>query len=239
MEKLTKAFGYLRVSSDGQVEGDGFPRQRAAIDKYAAANGIEIVRFFEERGVSGTTDSDDRPAFQEMLVALLSNGTRTVLIERLDRIARDIVVQETILKELNRKGFELISVAEPDLCSTDPYRSAMRQMLGVFAELDRRTIVIKLRAARNRKKLANGKCEGRKPFGHYEDEAALRERIVSLYRSVGKYDQVAKTLNAEGLKTRSGGEWYPATVRRIILYTAPRSPKQAEPTTNSKIQEAA
>ena len=110
-------------------------------------------------GVSGSTEGVDRLAFQEMLTALLSNGTRMVLIERLDRIARDIVVQESILKELNRKGFELISVSEPDLCSADPYRSAMRQMLGVFAELDRKTIVIKLRAARQRKKQQTGRCQ--------------------------------------------------------------------------------
>ena len=84
------------------------------------------------------TEGDERPAFQELLVALLSNGTRTVLIERLDRIARDIIIQESILKDLIQRGFELISAAEPDLCSSDPYRSAMRQMLGVFAELDRK-----------------------------------------------------------------------------------------------------
>jgi DNA invertase Pin-like site-specific DNA recombinase len=219
--KAIKAFGYLRVSGESQIEGDGFPRQRAAIQKYAAAHGIEIVRFFEERGVSGTTEGDDRPAFQEMLVALLSNGTRMVLIERLDRIARDIIIQEGIIKNLTRRGFELVSVSEPDLCSDDMYRVAMRQMLGVFSELDRKAIVVKLRAARNRKKLTNGKCEGRKPFGHYQDEAQARDRIVNLYSSSGKYDHVAKTLNAEGIKTRSGGEWYPATVRRIILYKAP------------------
>lgn len=217
MENETKAFGYLRVSSEGQVEGDGFARQRLAIEAYAKAHGIEIVKFFEERGVSGTTEGDDRPAFQEMLVALLSNGTRTVLIERMDRIARDIVIQESILKDLIRRGFELISVSEPDLCSSDPYRSAMRQMLGVFAELDRKTIVLKLRAARNRKKAQTGRCEGRKPFGHYKGESEILTRLLALRASGGNYESIAKTLNAEGSKTRSGGKWYPATIRRIVL----------------------
>jgi site-specific DNA recombinase len=217
MENTKKAFGYLRVSSEGQIEGDGFARQRAAIESYAKAHGIEIVKFFEERGVSGTTEGDDRPAFQEMLIALLSNGTRTVLIERMDRIARDIVIQESILKDLIRRGFELISVSEPDLCSSDPYRSAMRQMLGVFAELDRKTIVLKLRAARNRKKAQTGRCEGRKPFGHYSEEVATLARIRELHVQGLNYEQSAKALNAKGIKTRSGGKWYPATIRRILL----------------------
>ena len=217
MSDTAKAFGYLRVSSEGQVDGDGFVRQRAAIESYAAAHGITIAKFFEERAVSGTTESGDRPAFQEMLVALLSNGTRTVLIERLDRIARDVIIQETILKDLNRRGFELVSVLEPDLCSSDPYRSAMRQMLGVFAELDRKTIVIKLRAARNRKKAQTGRCEGRKPFGHYTGESETLARILALHATLGNYERIAKALNADGVQTRSGGEWYAATVRRIVL----------------------
>jgi DNA invertase Pin-like site-specific DNA recombinase len=216
-EGAKTAFGYLRVSSEGQIDGDGFTRQREAITKWAAVNGVVIVRWFEERGVSGSTEGNDRPAFQDMLVALLSNGTRTVLIERLDRIARDIVIQESILKDLIRRGFELISVSEPDLCSSDPYRSAMRQMLGVFAELDRKTIVLKLRAARNRKKAQTGRCEGRKPFGHYDGEAAILARIRDLSVQGLNYEQSAKVLNAEGFNTRSGGSWFPATVRRIVL----------------------
>lgn len=214
---LKKAFAYLRVSGESQVQGDGFPRQRAAIKKWAEANGVRIVRWFEEKGVSGSTDGVDRPAFQEMLTALLSNGTRTVLIERLDRIARDIVVQESILKELNRKGFELVSASEPDLCSADPYRSAMRQMLGVFAELDRKTIVLKLRAARQRKKAQSGRCEGRKPFGFRDGEQQIVSRMKSLKASGGNWESISNTLNAEGFKTRSGGSWFPATVRRIAL----------------------
>lgn len=214
---LRKAFAYLRVSGESQVEGDGFPRQRAAIKKWAEANGVRIVRWFEEKGVSGSTDGGDRPAFQEMLTALLSNGTRMVLIERLDRIARDIVVQESILKDLNRRGFELVSVSEPDLCSTDPYRSAMRQMLGVFAELDRKTIVLKLRAARQRKKAQTGRCEGRKPFGFRDGEQEVVARMNALKAQGHNWESISSSLNAEGFKTRSGGSWFPATVRRIVL----------------------
>jgi DNA invertase Pin-like site-specific DNA recombinase len=106
----------LRLLRKGQVEGDGFDRHREAIAGYAAAHGIEIVRFFQEEGVSGTKDLENRPALHELMVALLSNGVGTVVIEKLDRLARDLMVQETILGDMRKNGFELLSVAEPDLC---------------------------------------------------------------------------------------------------------------------------
>src|SRR5512133_4347483 len=115
-----KAFAYLRVSGKGQLEGDGFPRQRAAIKAYAESDGIKIAHWFREEGVSGTKDLENRPALLELMLALHSNGVRLVLIEKLDRLARDLMVQETIVSDLRKHEFELISVAEPDLCSDDP-----------------------------------------------------------------------------------------------------------------------
>jgi DNA invertase Pin-like site-specific DNA recombinase len=56
MENTKKAFGYLRVSGKSQVDGDGFPRQKAAIQKWVKANGYRIVQWFTEEGVSGTLD---------------------------------------------------------------------------------------------------------------------------------------------------------------------------------------
>jgi site-specific DNA recombinase len=215
--EIKRAFAYLRVSSEGQIEGDGFPRQRKAIEAYAKKNGFKIVQWFEERGVSGTIESADRPAFGEMMVALLSNGTRTVIIEKLDRIARSVAVQENTINEFQRKGFELVSVSEPDLCSDDPSRVAMRQMMGVFAQLDRANIVLKLRAARQRKKVATGRCEGRLPYGSHEGEQDVLKRMRDLHAAGGNWETIAATLNNEGSKTRSGGKWFPATVRRILV----------------------
>jgi DNA invertase Pin-like site-specific DNA recombinase len=68
-----------------------------------------------------------------MMTALHSNGTRLVLIEKLDRLARDLMVQETIIGDLRKNGFELISVAEPDLLQDDPSWRLMRQIFGAIA----------------------------------------------------------------------------------------------------------
>jgi DNA invertase Pin-like site-specific DNA recombinase len=215
--ELIKVFAYLRVSSSGQVEGDGFPRQREAIKKWAAANNAKIVRWFEERGVSGKTDLENRPALDELFRALNANGVKTVVIERLDRLGRELMVQENLLAQFVKQGFEIISATEPKLCDDDATRVLIRQMLGAIGQFDRTRIVEKLRAARQRMKAATGRCEGHKPYGHYEGEQEVLNKMRDLYAVGGNWETISAALNNECVKTRSGGKWYPATVRKILI----------------------
>src|ERR1700693_6439656 len=94
MEKPKKAFGYLRVSGKSQVAGDGFPRQKKAIKEWAAANGVTIVRWFEEKGVTGSLL--ERPALSEMMIALMSNGVQFVVVEKLDRLGGGQMGEEDV-----------------------------------------------------------------------------------------------------------------------------------------------
>jgi site-specific DNA recombinase len=213
---MQKAFSYLRVSGKGQIEGDGFTRQRAAIKAYAAKHAIKIVREFREEGVSGTVESMNRPAFSEMMTALHGNGVRTVLIERLDRLSRDVVTQEVTIRDMRRYEFSIVSVAEPDLMENDPSRKAFRQMMGVFAEFEKDTIVAKLRGARMRKKATEGRCEGRKPYGHFEGEGAVIERMKALRAEGLGFDRIAAAMNAEGIATRTRGRWHGVMINRIL-----------------------
>ena len=211
-----KAFVYLRVSGQGQISGDGFDRQLLACEKHAANNDIEIAEVFREEGVSGTKELDDRPALAELLAALEENGIKTVLIEKLDRLARDLMVQETIIADLRKRGFTLISAYEPDLCSDDPSRKLMRQIMGAIAEYDRAMIVQKLRAARVRKKAKHGKGEGRHAFGEKPKEAHTLEQIRE-WRSTGATaKKIAADLNACGYQSRSGKPWLGTTVAKIL-----------------------
>jgi DNA invertase Pin-like site-specific DNA recombinase len=107
------AHAYLRVSGRGQVEGDGFPRQFAAIQQYAGSHEITIARVFREKGVSGTVDGVDRPAWVDMITCARDAGVKVIVIEKLDRLARDLMIQERILADLKSRGVTLISVAEP------------------------------------------------------------------------------------------------------------------------------
>jgi DNA invertase Pin-like site-specific DNA recombinase len=211
-----KAFAYLRVSGKSQVEGDGFPRQIAAIKQYAAAHGIQIVKIFREKGVSGEKDLAARPAFVEMLSELYSNGTKLVLIEKLDRLARDLMVQETIIGDLRKSGFDLISVAEPDLLQDDPSRKLMRQIFGAIAEYEKTMIVLKLRGARLRMRSKPGWSEGAKPYGYYEGETAVIERMKALRAEGLGFDRIALALNEAGIEPRRGAKWHGLTVNKIL-----------------------
>ena len=211
-----KAFAYLRVSSKGQVRGDGFPRQSKAIREYVQAHGIRLVKVFREEGVSGTKDLENRPALSEMLQALHANEVRLVLIERLDRLARDLGIQEAIIADLQKHGFELVSVAEPDLLRDDPTRTLMRQVLGAVSEYEKSVLVAKLRGARERKRARTGRCEGRKPFGKTQAERRAIERMGELRTQGMGFDRIARKLNDEGVPTRVRGRWHGWAVNQIL-----------------------
>ncbi len=159
----------IRLSA-GERHGAG-GRQRELISRFADQAEIVIPRFYEEKGVPGAKGEEDRPAFQEMLTAILSNGGRAVVVERLDRLAREYVVQEQLLVYLAAKGITLWNASTGDeAVKADPMKKAVIQIQGVFAELEKSLIVKRLAAARARKRAENGKCEGQNGW----DEALRR-----------------------------------------------------------------
>jgi DNA invertase Pin-like site-specific DNA recombinase len=215
----TKAFAYMRVSHRTQVDGDGFPRQLTAIRSYAQAHDYTLSHVYREEGVSGTTELENRPALQDLLTALYSNGVHTVIIEKLDRLARDLMVQETIIADFRKKGIELVSVAEPDLCSNDPSRVLVRQIFGAIAQYEKAMLVMKLAGARQRVKARDGRCEGDKPYGahpKYPGEPEVIEQIRALRGQGMGLDSIAVRLNDEGVNSRRGVKWYPMTVSWVL-----------------------
>ncbi len=204
----TKAFAYLRVSGKGQIKGDGFLRQQTAIRKFAKSHSIELCHVYREKGVSGTLEN--RPALADLMIDLEQNGhgVKTIIIEKVDRLARDLMVQETIIADLQAKGFDLVSATEgDDLLSNDPTRKLVRQVLGAISEYEKKMIVLKLRAARERKRAKTGKCEGRK--GYHEAAPEVLQEIKRLRRKQkGKkclsFEKIASKLNNEGFISTTG-----------------------------------
>ncbi len=218
MEK--RAFGYVRVSGKGQVDGDGLTRQEKAIRDYAERNGITVERIFREEGVSGTRY--DRPALAEMIVSLEQNGLgiKMILIEKVDRLARDLMIQEAIINDLQKEEFALISVVEgDDLLSGDPTRKLVRQVLGAIAEYDKTMTVLKLRTARERVRARDGKCEGRKGYSEAAPEV-IRDirRLRRKRKGMGRrtYVKVAEELNKQGLTTVTGKPFTGQIVQNIL-----------------------
>lgn len=220
-----KAFSYLRVSSRGQIDGDGFDRQRDKILKWAKANGAVIEKEFREEGISGTNELDGRPAMIELLGAIASNGVRTVIVERADRFARDLVASELLLREFTRLGVKVIEAeGGNDLSAGDdsnPTGKLVRQILAAVSEFDKTSVVLKLKAARTRVRREKGRCEGRKPYGEREGETEILEQIRRLRRKVKgrartSFADIAEKLNTDGIKTRTGKPWHPEVVRRLL-----------------------
>jgi len=106
-----------------------------------------------------------------LLDRLESNGVRTVIVERADRLARDLMVQEVIVGQFSKIGARILTADGVDLTSNDdPTRSLIRQVLGAVAEFEKNVIVLKLRAARERKRARGERVEGVKPYGHFPAE---------------------------------------------------------------------
>jgi len=215
------AFAYLRVSSKGQVKGHGFDRQAETISEFAGENGYLVKDTFRD-AFTGT--EADRPEFNRMVGMILGNGVRTILVESLDRLARDVMVQSLLLAKLAQHGVTLINcVTGEDVTasmSEDPMRKALIQIQSVFSELEKSRLVGKLRKAREAKKAQTGKCEGRKAFGEREGEQATIALMRSLRRKrSGKqmsFAKIAEELNRQGVSTRTGAPWQTTTVQNIL-----------------------
>jgi DNA invertase Pin-like site-specific DNA recombinase len=218
-----KVYAYARVSSIGQAaEGrDGYRRQRAAIEAWAKHANAEIVDTFED-AISGVKEWKDRPGLLTMLEAIFANGVRTIVVENLTRLARSVVVQENCIMYLASKGVHIISADTgedvSEAMSADPMRKALIQMVAIFSELEKSSLVRKLRAARQRKRAATGRCEGVLPFGAKPGEAETLATILRYHQHAGRGAQwIATRLNRDGIPTRNGGRWRSSTVGGILM----------------------
>jgi DNA invertase Pin-like site-specific DNA recombinase len=214
-----KAVGYCRVSGDGQITGGGFPRQESAIEGWCASQSVELLRFYREEGIAGKLGEESRPAFQEMVAELLSNGCRTVVVESLDRLARQYDIQQQLATYLASKGISLISAnTGEDITAAlngDPMRRAMIQIQGIFAELDKNLLVAKLKKGLERKKELTGKAQGRIVYGLKPGEAETLAEM-KLMRGSMTFQQIADALNSRESLARSGKPWKVGSVAKIL-----------------------
>jgi DNA invertase Pin-like site-specific DNA recombinase len=221
---------YLRVSTDKQAEdGYGLDVQRTDVAAYAKAHGHKVTAIYLDEGVSGSNGLDGREALPEALLALKAGQGKGLLVPKLDRLSRDMLLQEQLLREVWAMGREVLSCLgseqslrdDPD----DPGRRMLRQILGAVNEYERSMIVLRLRKGRAAKAAHGGYAYGAPPLGQrVEDrelvpdpaEQAAVARMAEL-RSAGKsLREIITVLNAEGYRTKRGGQWHPSTVARVL-----------------------
>lgn len=218
-----RTFIYTRVSGQGQVDnGQGLDIQEDECRGYAGRQGWDVAQVFREEGVSGTKPAHERPALTDLL-AEVDDGD-VVLVSRLDRLARQLTTQEAVLAAVWGRGATVHAVDQGEVLQDDPddpMRTAMRQMAGVFAELDRAMVVKRLRDGRRRKAATGGKGVGRWPYGWTAGGEAVEEeqnvlRYVQALRAEGHtWQQVANRLNNRGWHQRNGRAWTVANLSKL------------------------
>ncbi|MCA1693261.1 MAG: recombinase family protein [Actinobacteria bacterium] len=248
---------YLRISSTTQLEGFGLDVQRKAVRQWSKAHGHRIIaEYVVDAGVSGATDAVDRPGLSDALEQIgRPPRAEGRIAARLDRVARALTVQEAILALCWREGARVFIADTGEVLRDDPddpMRGAMRQMAGVFAELDRRTTVKRMRDGIRTKAETGRKATGSYPFGYTatgrgrerdagprEDEQRTVGRIVELRRAgadlPGDCGQPGQRRLTSSpcciLVGRGAAEHRPAGAADLILGMAGSPPSAARRTT--------
>ncbi len=97
---------------------------------FARYSQFEILEEFSDLGVSGAKELSDRPGLAALLDRLESSAVRTVIVERADRLARELIVQEVIVGQFVKIGARILTADGVDLTSDDdPTRRLIRQVL--------------------------------------------------------------------------------------------------------------
>jgi DNA invertase Pin-like site-specific DNA recombinase len=223
-----KAAAYLRVSTDGQVGEDkfGLPSQQEAIQDFARSNGLEIVEWYSDEGYSGGVM--ERPGLQELIRDAGNNGFKIVIAAKMDRVARDLMAQLWIEKELLKSGVELVSVAEP-FRGQDPANVLFRQVIGAFAQFEKARIAERMLGGRKQKAKAGGYAGGGAPIGYTaqlgrktleidETKISAVKRVFAIRNQNPGVTlrEMARKLNEEGFTTAENKPFRMEQVRRII-----------------------
>ena len=232
-----RAVAYLRVSTDRQAEeGLGLDIQRAEIQKWARTEGHRLVGEFSDEGVSGSNGLDTREGLLPAYDMLRRGQADGLVVYRLDRLARDLILQETLLRQIKEMGRQVFSTAKSESAflsddPDDPSRRLIRQVLGAVAEYERSMISLRLRSGRRMKDNHGGYAYGSPPFGFRAEKGALVEsdeeqaallRAKELRDAGASLREIAEVLDREGHHAKRGGAWHPATLSRALARPAPK-----------------
>ena len=144
---------YTRISTDEDHQPYSLDAQADRLGNYVASqDGWELVRRFTDQASGATTE---RPGLKRALAEAKAGRFDLLLVYRVDRFARSVRGLAQLLEELDGVGVAFRSATEP-FDTTTPAGRMMVQMLGVFAEFERATIVDRVIAGMERKASRGG-----------------------------------------------------------------------------------
>jgi DNA invertase Pin-like site-specific DNA recombinase len=218
----TKAVAYIRVSTAQQGRsGLGIEAQRDAIQRFAAAEGLELLAEFVEIETGKGSDALDR---RLQLSAALSAARRAdcpVIVSKLDRLSRDVAFIAGLMAQ--RVPFMVADLGS----NPDPF---MLHLWAALAEKERNVIAQRTRDALaqakangkqlgNRTNLAEAQAIGRQVVA---DQAQQRAKnILPVIREIqgagcSTLREIAEVLNQRGIQTARGAEWTAMAVKRVM-----------------------
>ena len=135
---------YLRVSTEKQAEeGNGLDSQKRDIENYCRKNQLIISDWYEDDGFTGS--NMNRPALQRLINDCSKKKLKCVVAFKLDRLSRSMVDGIYLIERVfipNGVDFRCVH----DSVSYDsPMEQAYTQMMAVFAQLDKNTMLLRMR----------------------------------------------------------------------------------------------
>lgn len=217
---------YIRVSTDQQMELSP-DSQLEEIKKYAKAHNILLTAdylFMEEEGRSGRK-SANRPQFQRMIAAAKATPRPfdVILVWKFSRFARnqeESIVYKSMLR--TKCGVEVISVSEPLV--DGPFGSLIERIIEWMDEYYSIRLAGEVRRGMA-EKAQRGGVVGSPAYGYrvengifvpYEPEAAVVRTVFEACANGEKLQQLARRLNAMGVRTKSGKPIANRTIERIL-----------------------
>ncbi|MDV9186817.1 recombinase family protein [Streptomyces sp. SR27] len=197
----------LRVSTAGQaVDGYGLPAQERDCRRWNAGAGHRIVHVVadgdEKGGKTGKSTIDEREGLMEAMEWIADGRADGILAPNLDRLARELTVQEAVLAYTWALGGRVFTADHGEHLEddeNDPMRTAMRQMRGVFHQLDRGLIRKRLSDGRTTKGEQGGYAYGAPRFG----QQAIDGELVDLDTEKEIEDLILTWHDEEGLGARA------------------------------------
>ncbi len=206
-----RAVGYVRVSTEEQGDsGLGLEAQRLAISSETQRRGWELVDIYTDTASGRTLNR--RPGLEEALQTLETGGAAALVVAKLDRLSRSTMDFSSLMERAQRKGWAPV-VLDLGVDTTTPAGELVATVMMGVAQWERRAI-----GQRTKEALAVRKAEGATLGRPRQLPDSVRKRISRLRARGKNYVQIADVLNAQGVATAQGGrQWYPSTVRKILL----------------------
>src|SRR5579875_3738208 len=141
---------YIRVSTDEQAQhGYGIEVQKDRLEAFCKLQGWTDTKLYVDDGYTGT--NLDRPALQRLLRHVEAGKIECVAVYKLDRLGRKLRDVLFLLEDIFEKyNVAFKSATEPFDTST-PIGKAMISIIGVFAQLERDTIIERMTSGRRQR----------------------------------------------------------------------------------------